>query len=72
VVETPGAGGYGPPRERAPDAVANDFASGKFSRAYLKQHYGFEPVARVEAQRKPGTLSHVAGPGSSSRATGKP
>jgi len=43
VVETPGAGGYGPPRERTAEAVANDFTSGKFSRAYLKQHYGFEP-----------------------------
>jgi N-methylhydantoinase B len=44
VVETPGAGGYGPPAERTPEAVANDFKSGKFSRAYLKKHYGFEPT----------------------------
>jgi N-methylhydantoinase B len=40
VVETPGAGGYGPPSERAPDAVAADAASGKFSPNYLARHYG--------------------------------
>jgi N-methylhydantoinase B len=43
VVETPGAGGYGAPGERDKAAVANDFASGKFSRAYLKENYGFDP-----------------------------
>ena len=43
VIETPGSGGYGKPSERDPAAIANDFASGKFSRAYLKEHYGFAP-----------------------------
>jgi N-methylhydantoinase B len=43
VVETPGAGGYGAPAERERAAVEGDFVSGKFSRGYLKQHYGFEP-----------------------------
>ena len=40
VVETPGAGGYGPPSERDPAALAEDRASGKFSDAYLRRHYG--------------------------------
>jgi N-methylhydantoinase B len=43
VVETPGAGGYGKPAERDRAAVEGDFVSGKFSRGYLKQHYGFQP-----------------------------
>ncbi len=46
VVETPGAGGYGPPAERERAAVENDFASGKFSRAYLARHYGFAPAGK--------------------------
>ncbi len=40
VVETPGAGGYGAPEERAPEALQADRASGKFSAAYLARHYG--------------------------------
>ena len=40
VVETPGAGGYGPPAERAAADRDRDRASGKFSDAYLKAHYG--------------------------------
>ena len=43
VVETPGAGGYGPARNRSAADLQGDFVSGKFSRAYLMQHYGFEP-----------------------------
>ena len=43
VVETPGAGGYGKPAEREPAAIENDFVSGKFSRAFIKQNYGVEP-----------------------------
>ena len=43
VVETPGAGGYGKPAERDAAAVENDFASGKFTRDFIKQHYGVEP-----------------------------
>src|SRR5262245_31633321 len=45
VVETPGSGGYGKPEEREKAAVENDFASGKFSRAFIKGHYGVEPKA---------------------------
>ncbi len=40
VVETPGAGGYGPPADRDSAALAEDRASGKFSDAYLRRHYG--------------------------------
>jgi N-methylhydantoinase B len=43
VVETPGAGGYGAPQDRDKAAVENDFVSGKFSRGFIKDHYGVEP-----------------------------
>jgi N-methylhydantoinase B len=43
VVETPGAGGYGKPAERDRAAIENDFVSGKFSRGFIRQHYGVEP-----------------------------
>jgi N-methylhydantoinase B len=43
VVETPGSGGYGKPAERDKAAIENDFASGKFSRDFIKQNYGVEP-----------------------------
>ena len=40
VVETPGAGGYGPPAERAAEAIAEDRASGKSSPDFVRRHYG--------------------------------
>lgn len=39
VIETPGAGGYGSPNLRSAEALEQDRQSGKFSDAYLKQHY---------------------------------
>jgi N-methylhydantoinase B len=39
IIETPGAGGYGPPEERDPDLVETDRRSGKFSPAYLDKFY---------------------------------
>jgi N-methylhydantoinase B len=39
VVETPGAGGYGKPDQRAPEAVERDIQSGKFSAAYIERHF---------------------------------
>lgn len=42
MVETPGAGGYGPPEERPAEALRDDLASGKFDAAFLRRHYGFE------------------------------
>jgi len=43
VIETPGAGGYGPPTERDKTTLAADYRSGKFSGAYMAEHYGFSP-----------------------------
>jgi len=40
TVETPGAGGYGPPAERDAQAIEADRRSGKFSEAYLRRWYG--------------------------------
>ena len=40
VVETPGAGGYGPPTERSAENLSEDRASGKFSAIFLRRHYG--------------------------------
>lgn len=40
VVETAGAGGYGPPAARSHSARSEDAASGKFSAEYLSRHYG--------------------------------
>ncbi len=40
TVETPGAGGYGPPAERPAEAVAEDARTGKFSAEVLARAYG--------------------------------
>jgi N-methylhydantoinase B len=40
VVETPGAGGYGSPKERTQEKLAEDLDSEKFTRGYLEDHYG--------------------------------
>jgi N-methylhydantoinase B len=40
AVVTPGAGGFGPPGERAPEAVARDLAEGAISRETAKGAYG--------------------------------
>jgi N-methylhydantoinase B len=45
LVETPGAGGYGEPRERDSQAVAEDRRSGKFSEAFIAEHYGARAAA---------------------------
>ena len=39
TVESPGAGGYGPPSERSREAVELDRDSGKFTDAYIQAHY---------------------------------
>ncbi len=39
IVETPGAGGYGSPRQRSPDRIEADRESEKFSEQYIEQHY---------------------------------
>ena len=40
VIETPGAGGYGPPDERDPALVAADRDGMKFSEAFIARYYG--------------------------------
>jgi N-methylhydantoinase B len=40
VVNTPGAGGYGPPDGRDSSLVESDAGSGKFSDSYMTEHYG--------------------------------
>lgn len=40
IVETPGAGGYGPAKERSNEAVAEDLRSAKFSEGFAHRHYG--------------------------------
>ena len=47
MVETPGAGGYGPPSGRDRAAIENDLVSGKFSGDFIKEHYGFEPKGKA-------------------------
>jgi len=39
VVETPGAGGYGPPAERAEARIDEDRRSGKFTAEFVGKHY---------------------------------
>lgn len=39
VIETPGAGGYGAPEERRPEAVLEDVSSGKFSEQFVAENY---------------------------------
>ena len=39
TVETPGAGGYGSPKERSAEDVTNDRVSEKFSASYIEEHY---------------------------------
>jgi len=44
VVESPGAGGYGEPAERARDAIDTDRRSGKFSTSFLATAYRSQAV----------------------------
>ena len=48
VIETPGAGGFKPAADRAPEAMAADRETGKFSEEYLNRHYG--EVARATSK----------------------
>ena len=41
-IETPGAGGYGPPEKRDAASVEEDYRSGKFSAAFMRETYGYE------------------------------
>jgi N-methylhydantoinase B len=46
VVNTPGAGGYGDPKERAAESIKADELSQKFSAKYLEEFYGVQPKIR--------------------------
>jgi N-methylhydantoinase B len=48
-IETPGAGGYGSPRERPAQALAADLKSGKVTRAAAERDYGKDKVAEALA-----------------------
>lgn len=52
VIETPGAGGYGPPGERDPILVAEDARSGKFTAAVLERYYPAQVAALNEIADK--------------------
>ena len=43
IFEVPGSGGYGPPSERAADALADDLKNGYVSEAVAKRDYGRKP-----------------------------
>ena len=42
IFEVPGSGGYGPPSERDPAALADDLKNGYVSKAAAKRDYGVE------------------------------
>ena len=44
VLEAPGSGGYGDPRERDPAALSEDLLDGYVTPAAARRDYGFEPV----------------------------
>ncbi len=48
-IETPGAGGYGPPAERSPELIAADLRDGKVSRAAAERDYGVELITKALA-----------------------
>ncbi|WJS85922.1 hydantoinase B/oxoprolinase family protein [Paracoccus sp. TOH] len=45
VIETPGAGGYGDPAERAPEALRRDIVSEKLTEEFVARNYCVEKVA---------------------------
>jgi N-methylhydantoinase B len=54
-VETPGAGGYGPPRSRSPASITEDAAAGKYSVAFIERHYQdvSESGRKSDSQQRP-------------------
>jgi len=53
-LETAGGGGYGPPEERPPEALARDLRDGIVTRAVAERDYGEEAVAAALATELPG------------------
>jgi N-methylhydantoinase B len=56
-VETPGAGGYGPPSCRSPALIADDAASGKCSTGFIQRYY---LVANNNGRSTPAELEATA------------
>ena len=52
AVETPGAGGYGSPRERSREKLAEDLCSGKFTRRCIENHYGSDMLASQQSPNR--------------------
>ena len=46
LIETPGAGGYGPPAERSNQAIEEDLRSHKFTEQFLSSEYGYKPALK--------------------------
>ncbi|PYV17353.1 MAG: methylhydantoinase [Acidobacteria bacterium] len=53
-IETPGAGGYGPPAQRSPELVEEDARSGKFSARFIRENYGSPRARSVEIESNDG------------------
>jgi N-methylhydantoinase B len=49
AVETPGAGGYGSPKERSREKLAEDLCSGKFTPRCIENHYGSDMLASQQS-----------------------
>ena len=52
AVETPGAGGYGSPKERSREKLAEDLCSGKFTRRCIENHYGSDMLASQQSPNR--------------------
>jgi N-methylhydantoinase B len=52
MIETPGSGGYGNPSERDMDLLERDRSSGKFSDAFLGEHYPHHLPGSLREERK--------------------
>jgi len=52
AVETPGAGGYGSPKERPKEKLAEDLCSEKFTSRYIEDHYGSDMLAFLQASSR--------------------
>src|SRR5207247_10064265 len=53
-IETPGAGGYGPPAQRSPELVEEDARRGKFSARFIREKYGSPRARSVEIESNDG------------------
>ncbi|WP_407185319.1 hydantoinase B/oxoprolinase family protein [Bradyrhizobium centrosematis] len=70
-VETPGAGGYGPPQGRSPAAIAEDVSAGKYSAAFIARRYQDSAGSRQGNDlQKPRARSGMGQPHEASRERG--